>query len=653
MDFQKILSTNRRVIIILSVLIFSIQNSTVIAGTWLSASNCHVIGDWNEVTQTCTMTADYDGGININHPTSGITLDGNGHTITYTQENNDQRGVLIGGYQNTVKNLNIIGTSTTQAYYGAGIFIFGYYDEEAGNNNTISNVTISGASIGITARYGADNNNITDNIIFDVQSIGVEIGYESNGNNITGNVVSSNYISTDYYCSDCNDGIQIQFNSNNNTISSNTISKFNYGVKDDSASNVFNNNFIDISYVPIVNYSGSGTYNNNYYSDYDEVIEGCTDSNQDGICDAPYQFIAWMDATDYSPWVNPDGWLTTSDASGTVTSDSGGTVSTDDGGVVIDILAGAVDGDVTITVELVDVTEPDIIIGNSTNTATALAIYEFGPDGTEFTTAAAITLIIDVTDLSYYQRALISIYRHEDTDNDGDIDSDDGYVEIPNTVCEISAGDYDTDIATCTASIEHFSTYAIILPDDTDGDGIADSNDMCPLEDATGFDIDNDGCIDDTDGDGINDPQDLCPAEDATGFDIDNDGCIDDTDGDGINDPQDLCPTEDATGFDIDNDGCIDSIHGLTEMVTQLVNSGVISENMKNSLISKVENADKSISKDNTCAAVNQLQALQNQIEAQMDKKLVSDIAADDIINYTNSIIANFNSQLPIDESCA
>jgi hypothetical protein len=37
-----------------------------------------------------------------------------------------------------------------------------------------------------------------------------------------------------------------------------------------------------------------------------------------------------------------------------------------------------------------------------------------------------------------------------------------------------------------------------------------------------------------------------------------------DTDGDGIPDDEDSCPFEDATGFDVDGNGCIDSIGGLT-----------------------------------------------------------------------------------------
>jgi outer membrane protein OmpA-like peptidoglycan-associated protein len=108
------------------------------------------------------------------------------------------------------------------------------------------------------------------------------------------------------------------------------------------------------------------------------------------------------------------------------------------------------------------------------------------------------------------------------------------------------------------------SGIAQLRPDvDSDGDGIPDSVDKCPLEpeDKDMFN-DDDGCPDlDNDGDGILDAQDKCPLdpEDKDGFE-DVDGCPDkDNDGDGIPDAQDKCPNEpeDKDGFE-DLDGCPD-----------------------------------------------------------------------------------------------
>src|SRR5690606_1624580 len=96
---------------------------------------------------------------------------------------------------------------------------------------------------------------------------------------------------------------------------------------------------------------------------------------------------------------------------------------------------------------------------------------------------------------------------------------------------------------------------------DSDGDGLANQEDRCPLvaEDRDGFE-DDDGCPDeDNDGDRRLDAEDRCPddAEDLDGFE-DEDGCPEaDNDKDGIGDFDDRCPTEaeDKVG-PYDKDGC-------------------------------------------------------------------------------------------------
>ncbi len=96
---------------------------------------------------------------------------------------------------------------------------------------------------------------------------------------------------------------------------------------------------------------------------------------------------------------------------------------------------------------------------------------------------------------------------------------------------------------------------------DTDGDGIPDSRDLCPLEpeDKDGFQ-DADGCPDpDNDHDGIPDAADKCPnePEDHDGFQ-DEDGCPDpDNDHDGILDVDDKCPDDPEDGKGpLPHDGC-------------------------------------------------------------------------------------------------
>jgi outer membrane protein OmpA-like peptidoglycan-associated protein len=96
---------------------------------------------------------------------------------------------------------------------------------------------------------------------------------------------------------------------------------------------------------------------------------------------------------------------------------------------------------------------------------------------------------------------------------------------------------------------------------DSDGDGLLDANDRCPMrpEDKDAFE-DGDGCPDlDDDKDGVLDERDACrlEPEDRDAFEDDN-GCPDpDNDGDAILDANDGCPLEpeDKDGFQ-DADGC-------------------------------------------------------------------------------------------------
>jgi hypothetical protein len=124
-----------------------------------------------------------------------------------------------------------------------------------------------------------------------------------------------------------------------------------------------------------------------------------------------------------------------------------------------------------------------------------------------------------------------------------------------------------------------------------------------------------------------------------------------DTDSDGIPDDQDACPNEDSTGLDADEDGCIDSFSGLINVLDTLVSEGVIDSQMRNSLIRKIENAWASSDRENICAAVNQLEAFKNQIEAQRDHK-ISDEAADLLIAYADNLVTQRLSELAPGESC-
>ena len=89
----------------------------------------------------------------------------------------------------------------------------------------------------------------------------------------------------------------------------------------------------------------------------------------------------------------------------------------------------------------------------------------------------------------------------------------------------------------------------VIVPKDTDGDGVADEKDKCPSVAGLAKYF---GCpVPDTDKDGINDDEDKCVN--VPGF-ARYDGCpVPDADGDGVNDEKDKCPNEAGLAS---NNGC-------------------------------------------------------------------------------------------------
>ncbi len=124
-----------------------------------------------------------------------------------------------------------------------------------------------------------------------------------------------------------------------------------------------------------------------------------------------------------------------------------------------------------------------------------------------------------------------------------------------------------------------------------------------------------------------------------------------DEDGDGLPDNRDACPQENATNFDADGDGCIDTVSGLADLVADLVEQGIVAEQLANSLLRKVENAERSADRQNVCAATHLLEALVNAVEAQRGKKITAD-AAEMIIGYVDSLIRWLQSQPGGGEGC-
>ena len=263
----------------------------------------------------------------------------------------------------------------------------------------------------------------------------------------------------------------------------------------------------------------------------------------------------------------------TGSAASEVTADEGGIVSSEDGGIILVIDEYEVSEDVVISVTESSTLEPDVVL--SIGSGEPLASYTFEPDGQMFNNFITVTISFDVTDLGSASRGVLDIYRLEqDADGDGVLDT---YVPLEAT-CTIATVEL-TDIATCSVEILHFTDYAVIIPLDSDNDGVFDN----------------------------------------------------------FNGSVDYCPNENATGFDVDDDGCIDSFSGLLDLLSGLVSEGVIDTKMENSLNKKVSNANESASKENICDAIDQLGAFGNQVNAQRSKKIGSE-GAGLVTEYTESL---------------
>ena len=97
---------------------------------------------------------------------------------------------------------------------------------------------------------------------------------------------------------------------------------------------------------------------------------------------------------------------------------------------------------------------------------------------------------------------------------------------------------------------------------DTDGDGVLNSNDLCPGT-LSGESVDASGCADsqkDDDGDGVTNDIDICPGT-VTGQSVDTDGCSafqKDTDGDMLSDGLESVIGTDPSLPDTDGDGLTD-----------------------------------------------------------------------------------------------
>lgn len=143
--------------------------------------------------------------------------------------------------------------------------------------------------------------------------------------------------------------------------------------------------------------------------------------------------------------------------------------------------------------------------------------------------------------------------KPKDTDKDGIADKQDICPTVPGPEltwgCPDKDGDGIADMEDKCPEIPGVQKYTGCPIPDSDQDGINDEQDKCPTVAGTAK---YDGCpVPDTDGDRISDEADMCPDKPGT---VEFNGCpIPDSDGDSLNDKEDKCPQDAGP---ISNNGC-------------------------------------------------------------------------------------------------
>src|SRR3989344_5397481 len=315
-----------------------------------TVGDCTTIGTWNNSTKTCTLTTDLTETVEIQ--SNGITLDGNGHTIIKSGTATGYGVYLYNRSSITIKNFDEISN------FYSGIYLY------SSSTNTITGNTVNsnnGSGLDLQSSY---TNTITGNTANLNNYDGIAIPY-STGNILDGNTVQDNRYDINPFISsisDCNNtitnttgsgGRPIKYFNSAVNLSNETLSQLILCDADGSSidnviidgSSIKQNNGLSLSYtddsvINIVDSSNNGSginlhsssnnqiYNNNFINNVTQAFvsggsgntfnqalptggnywsnfTGCSDSNNDKICDSAYTFSG---SQDNYPWTIQDGW---------------------------------------------------------------------------------------------------------------------------------------------------------------------------------------------------------------------------------------------------------------------------------------------------------------------------------------------------------
>ena len=239
--------------------------------------------------------------------------------------NNTIRDNVANGYDDSrsyagiylyYSDYNTVGGNTANSNYVFGIYLINsWYNNVTGNTarNQGQGIELDGSSqlnvlednqIGSLNRYGinlesgAHNNSIIGNNIFD-NMYGIRLS--SDNNIVRDNIITHNgFYNPPWW--EVGSGLWLGSYSDGNTIYNNLFDNYSYYYYDyvNVEFAAFNSHTWNTTKQEGKNILGRSYLGGNYWSDYDEPSEGCTDSDpKDGICDSSYT-VGWYNI-DYLP----------------------------------------------------------------------------------------------------------------------------------------------------------------------------------------------------------------------------------------------------------------------------------------------------------------------------------------------------------------
>lgn len=232
-------------------------------------------------------------GNNANSNFYGIFMDSANNNIL--SSNNANSNNYMGFFLVSTSNNILSGNNANSNYYN-GIFMASTNNSTLSGNNAVSNEE------GISIR-SSSNNILSGNNAIGNSGEGIDL-YSSSNNTLSGNIATNNVYGIYLYSSSNNTlsgnnpmsnnvGIYLQSSSNNNTLGGNSATSNGASIYLRSSSNntLFYNNLVNNNILNAYD-NNNNVWDNgfigNHYSNFDEISEGCSDRNGNGICDSSY-----------------------------------------------------------------------------------------------------------------------------------------------------------------------------------------------------------------------------------------------------------------------------------------------------------------------------------------------------------------------------